>query len=36
MDRESEILCLNPKKIRIPEYDPKGFFEVDKVNGVLR
>jgi hypothetical protein len=21
------------KEIRIPEYDPKGFFEVDKVNG---
>jgi hypothetical protein len=26
----------SPKKeIRIPEYDPKGFFEVDKVNGCI-
>lgn len=23
------------KEIRIPEYDPKGFFEVDKVNGCI-
>jgi hypothetical protein len=23
------------KEIRIPEYDPKGFFEVDKVNGCV-
>ena len=23
------------KEIRIPEYDPKGFFEVDKINGCV-
>ena len=30
------LVFKSPKKeIRIPEYDPKGFFEVDKVNGCL-
>lgn len=30
------LVFRSPKKeIRIPEYDPKGFFEVDKVNGCI-
>jgi hypothetical protein len=30
------LVFKSPKKeIRIPEYDPKGFFEVDKVNGCV-
>lgn len=30
------LVFKSPKKeIRIPEYDPKGFFEVDKVNGCI-
>jgi hypothetical protein len=30
------LVFRSPKKeIRIPEYDPKGFFEVDKVNGCV-
>lgn len=30
------LVFKSPKKeIRIPEYDPKGYFEVDKVNGCV-
>ena len=30
------LVFKSPKKeIRIPEYDPKGFFEIDKVNGCV-
>lgn len=30
------LVFRSPKKeIRIPEYDPKGYFEVDKVNGCI-
>ncbi len=30
------LVFKSPKKeIRIPEYEPKGFFEVDKVNGCI-
>ena len=30
------LVFKSPKKeIRIPEYNPKGFFEVDKVNGCI-
>ena len=30
------LVFKSPKKeIRIPEYDPKGFFKVDKVNGCI-
>ena len=30
------LVFRSPKKeIRIPEYDPKGFFEVDKINGCI-
>ena len=35
-DQKHYLVFRSPKKeIRIPEYDPKGFFEVDKVNGCV-
>lgn len=35
-DQKYYLVFKSPKKeIRIPEYDPKGFFEVDKVNGCI-
>lgn len=35
-DQKYYLVFKSPKKeIRIPEYDPKGFFEVDKVNGCV-
>lgn len=35
-DQKYYLVFRSPKKeIRIPEYDPKGFFEVDKVNGCV-
>ena len=35
-DQKYYLVIKSPKKeIRIPEYDPKGFFEVDKVNGCI-
>ena len=35
-DQKYYLVFNSPKKeIRIPEYDPKGFFEVDKVNGCI-
>lgn len=35
-DQKYYLVFRSPKKeIRIPEYDPKGFFEVDKVNGCI-
>ena len=35
-DQRYYLVFKSPKKeIRIPEYDPKGFFQVDKVNGCI-
>ena len=35
-DQRYYLVFKSPRKeIRIPEYDPKGFFEVDKVNGCI-
>ena len=35
-DQKHYLVFRSPKKeIRIPEYDPNGFFEVDKVNGCV-
>jgi hypothetical protein len=35
-DQKYYLVFKSPnKEIRIPEYDPKGFFEVDKVNGCI-
>jgi hypothetical protein len=35
-DQKYYLVFKSPKKeIRIPEYDPKGFFEVDKTNGCV-
>lgn len=35
-DQRYYLVFKSPKKeIRIPEYDPKGLFEVDKVNGCI-
>lgn len=35
-DQKYYLVFKSPKKeVRIPEYDPKGFFEVDKVNGCI-
>lgn len=35
-DQRYYLVFKSPnKEIRIPEYDPKGFFQVDKVNGCI-